>query len=379
MAQGHVGTNSKRPTQYVEGIYPTHIDRASQCYVWDTNGRRYIDFVGGLGSVILGYNHPKVNEAVKKQLSTGLVTGSFPSTIEVETAEMIQDMFPACEKIRFLKNGSDATDAAVRIARSVHKTGLVISEGYHGSTDFWTSLTPPAIGCKDVFYNNTYDPLMELKEEIFITEPVALDVSETRKKFLKNVKKKNNIIIHDEIITGCRFPEYSVHRSWQLEPDIVCLGKAIANGFALSVVGGKKEIMDAKEYFISKTFSGEAVSIAACNATLTELKRKSMNELWKYANIFMNKFNDICKDIDVSLEGYGTRGMLKVKNVNTALLMQECEKGGILFGKAFFYHFGHLESGTEEYVFNIISDAVYRIKLGAVKLEGKMPRDTFTR
>lgn len=380
-AQGYPGTNSKRSTQYPSNA-PQFLSKAQGPYVWDLNNRRYIDFVSSLGAIILGHNHPKVHEAVSAQLNTGYVSGTFPHPIEIETAEIIQDMFPACERIRFLKNGDDATRAAIRIARTTSflntKRSLVISEGYHGSSDLWTSLTPPAYGVKDMFHIAKYESDMELKNTIFITEPVLLDTSDERKLFLKKAKK-DSIVIYDEIITGCRVPQYSVHRWWDLKPDIVCLGKAIANGFPLSVVGGKKEIMDAKEYFISTTFSGEAVSIAACKATLLELKKKNMNDLCFYANRFQEKFNELCKGIGVSISGYGTRGSMDLTDPKVALFCQEAIKGGIIFGKAFFYHFGHYESGIEDYVFNILSDIVRKIELGKVKYEGELPVRPFVR
>lgn len=118
LAQGETGTNSRRASQFVKGVYPTHLERGQACYVWDWEGQRYIDFIGGLGSIILGYNHPKVTEAVTAQLQTGYVTGSLPSTLEVEVAELIQRLFPV-ERVRFLKNGDDATTGAVRIARAL--------------------------------------------------------------------------------------------------------------------------------------------------------------------------------------------------------------------------------------------------------------------
>lgn len=377
-AQGYCGTNSKRPTQYPANA-PTFFSRAQGPYVWDVDGKRYVDFVGALGAIILGHDHPKVTEAICKQLSTGYISGSLPHPIEIETAEMIQEMFPACEKIRFLKNGDDATRAAVRIARSLHSdgNGTVLSEGYHGSSDIWTQLTPPAIGVKDNFrITDRYPP--DHNPEILITEPVALDISDERKKLLSK-KLSQHITIFDEIITGCRVPELSVHKWWGLQPDIVCLGKAIANGFPLSVVGGKKEIMDAKEYFISTTFSGEAVSLAACKATLTELKTKSMKDLWYYANRFQTKFNELCGEIGVTIQGYGTRGKMDLTDPKVALFCQEACKAGLFFGKAFFYNFSHMESSVEDLVFNLLNDIVTQIRLGKCKYEGELPQKPFVR
>lgn len=385
-AQGFPGTNSKRSTQYPSNA-PKFLTKAQGPYVWDDQGKKYVDFVGGLGAIILGYNHHKVTEAVQAQLSTGYVSGSFPHPIEIETAELIQDMFPACEKIRFLKNGDDATTAAVRIARAYTDRADILSEGYHGSSDIWTSLTPPAIGIKDKFEITKGFEFFRSKLAGWIIEPIELDVSEKRQlevkyKFGERMPEKPNepgLIIFDEIITGCRVPQYSVHKWWEMKPDIVCLGKAIANGFPLSVVGGKKEIMDAKEYFISKTFSGEAVSLAACKATLTELKNKNMEDLFFYANRFQDKLNEMCKEIGVEIKGYGTRGSMDLTDPKVALFCQESLKAGLLFGKAFFFNFSHLESNIEDHVFPILYDIVNNIRLKKVTLEGAVPVKPFVR
>lgn len=376
-AQSQPGTNSKRASQYPQN-YPNFLTKAQGPYVWDLDGKKYIDFVGALGAIILGHNHPKVTEAVQAQLSTGYISGTFPHPIEIETAELIQEMFPACEKIRFLKNGDDATRAAVRIARAYTDATHIHSNGYHGSSDLWTSITPPAVGVKDEFFINR---ATQEQRACIILEPIHLSTNDSQKLSITEAFKikKNGLMIFDEIITGCRVPKFSIHKWWNLKPDIICLGKGIANGFPLSVVGGKAEIMDAKEYFISTTFSGEAISLAACKATLTELKLKSIDDLWFYANRFMNKFNEICAPINVKIEGYGTRGMMKLTESSTALFCQEALKGGLLFGKAFFFHFGHMEANIEEHVFNLVGDIVHRISQGSVKLEGRLPQESFVR
>lgn len=386
LAQGSCGTNSKRPSQYVRGVFPEYLHKASECYVWDLDNKRYIDFVGGLGTIILGYDHPKVREAVEKQLKTGYISGSMPTTLEVETAELISNMFPTCQRIRFLKTGSEACAAAVRIARAHTNKLYLKSDGYHGHNDIFTSLTPPALGVRDDF------KVVKIRNRTTfgnvaasIVEPFMLEDTDERKSELADesewIHSQNGMMIFDEVVTGCRVDGWSVATQVQdkIDVDIQVLGKAIANGFPLSVVGGKKDVMDSKEYFISSTFSGEAMSLAACKATLEELRTKSMKDLIFYAKRFRDNFNEMCKPINVEMRGYGTRGMLDITNYHTALLAQECCKGGILFGKAFFYHFGHLESGIEEYVFNIISDAVNKIKGGFLELEGDLPRETFAR
>lgn len=380
-AQGWPGCNSKRSSQQVSNA-PQFLVKAQGPYVWDNTGKKYIDFIGSLGTIILGHNHPKVTEAVQVQLSTGLVIGSMPSVLEIETAELIQEIFPAMERVRFLANGSDATDAAVRIARAHTDKDKVLSYDYHGSTDLWVSLTPPAFGVKDNFKIYQSDGI-ETNTACVILEPITLDVSEKQKDYLyhwsKVCEQEKSMLVFDEIITGCRVPSLSVHKWWNLKPDLVALGKAIGNGYPISCIGGKKEVMNSKEYFISKTHSGNTIALAACKATLTELKLKNSEELFFYAQRFQNKFNEICKNIGVSIQGYGTRGSMDLTNPKVALFCQEALKAGMLFGKAFFFNFSHLENHIEDYIFDLIFDIVSSIQSGKVSYEGDLPIKPFVR
>lgn len=118
LAQGETGTNSKRPSAYVEEIYPTHVVKGVGCYLYDTEGKKYVDFVSGLGTNLLGYDHPKVVEAVCEQARKG-ASFTLPHYLEVEVAEKIVSMVPAIEKVRFVKNGDDSTTNAARIARAL--------------------------------------------------------------------------------------------------------------------------------------------------------------------------------------------------------------------------------------------------------------------
>lgn len=118
LAQGHTGTNSKRHTAYVSSV-PSHLVRGEKCYVIDAWGNKYIDFVGALGANLLGYNHPRVSEAAKTAIDLGGPSFSLPHPIEIELAEKISRLIPMAESVRFMKNGTDSTTAAVRISRAL--------------------------------------------------------------------------------------------------------------------------------------------------------------------------------------------------------------------------------------------------------------------
>jgi glutamate-1-semialdehyde aminotransferase len=373
MAQGCTGTNSKRPSQYTSA-HPTHIVRGEDCYIWDDKGNRYIDFVCSLGANILGHQNQKVDEAVRGQIRQGVLF-SMPTPLELEVAEMIANLVPSIQKVRFLKTGSEACAAALRFARAYTKQPFVESLGYHGWHDEFTALTEPAAGVPRAagFVNNENFP-----PGIVILEPAHLNINESIRKEVYDITK-DRITIFDEIITGFRVPDFTISKMWSMTPDITCLGKCIANGYPLALIGGRKEVMDNPDVFVSSTYSGEAISLAACKATINEIKTRSLKDLFFYANKFKDDFNNLTQDIGVKLQGYGTRGMFDVTHTNTALLLQEAAKAGIFFGKAFFYSFAHMEKGVDEYVLNCIADIVTKIRLSSVKIEGDRPVETFVR
>lgn len=383
MAQGRTGTTSKDASQYIGGVYPTHAAEASRCYLIDSDGHRYIDFIGALGAISLGYGNEKVTEAACRQARKG-ASFSLPHTIEVEVAEILNNLIPTGEKWRFFKNGRDTSDAAVRVARLYTKRDYIYSNGYHGSSDLWTSLTPPALGVKDEFRIRSFRDLSEINwhdAAAVIIEAIALDDSLEYQEWLKKLRHEckihGTLFIADEIITGFRHPRWTVSNAWGLDPDIILLGKGMANGYPLSAMGGKKEVIDCGEWFFSTTFSGEAVSLAACKATIEELATKSFDDLIFYGKRLQAKLNTLIDG--VHFEGYGTRCMLNVSHPNTQLLMQEACRSRILFGKAFFFNFSHLEENVEKIVMSTLEPIADKIKSGRMKLDGLPPKEVFKR
>lgn len=372
-------TNSKRAQSFVKGVFPTHLTRGRGCYVWDTQGNKYIDFIAGLGSNLLGYAHPEISEAIVKQAALGS-TLSLGTPLEVECAEKVKEMFPFVEKVRFLKTGSDACSAAIRIARASTRRGWIQSEGYHGWHDEFVSLTPPANGIpNDDYYIDRYHPENGVSgDAAVIIEPIMTDMSQRRIAELKELRKKcteiKTLLIFDEVITGLRFPNYSVAQEYNIIPDIICLGKALGGGMPISVVGGKANIMES-DYFVSSTFAGETLSLAASLKTMQLLQTKyKMDHLWEKGAQFLFRFNEIWRD-GLTLEGYPTRSILKGEELTKALFMQECCKAGILMGTSLFFTFPHIDLMDE--VLSAFSDILRRIRLKEVKLEGDLPIKPF--
>lgn len=377
IAQNYL-TNSKRPQSLIMGVYPTHLKKGQGCFVWDHDGKKYVDFITGLGTNLLGYANETVNEAVRAAIQDGNVL-SLGSHHELETAELLKQHFPFVDAWKFLKTGTEACMAAVRIARAATGRSKVLSSGYHGHSDGFISLTEPAYGVPK-------DPNIEiLAEQIdetiaaVIVEPVITDFSDSRVAYLRDLRsrcdKVGALLIFDEIITGFRFPKFSVSSFTGILPDLICLGKAMANGFPLAAVGGKYHVMNGNEYFVSSTYASCADALAACRAVCTLLhKTFKLEELWRDGEQFQKAFNELWPD-KIWIEGYPTRGIFRGDEMARALFMQEACYAGILFGPSPWYNFPLSKIGMD--LIPTLREVIDKIRRGGVELKGLPPQSPF--
>ncbi len=381
IAQGYL-TNSKNPQCFIKGVYPTHIIKAKGCYLYDQRDNMFTDYICGLGSNLFGYANPLINNVAISELNKG-ISLSLATRTEVHAAEAIKETF-LVDRVKFLKTGTEACMASLKIARNYTGRNVVLSEGYHGWDPEFTSLTPPASGCNPQVYIHKLESINQINEDIaaVIVEPVQLDYSLERRRYLNQLRKKctetGTVLIFDEIITGCRYKKLSVSKAYGIVPDILLLGKAIAGGFPLSVVCGKKELMDDKNYFVSSTFAGENMSLAACIKVLSMLRTDQdyqIDDLWRYGEDFQIEFNAYAPE-KIHLTGYPTRGRFVGDENFIHVFWQEAVKAGILFGPSFFLNFAHREImyKTLQHVKDIFNKMEYRMPA----LEGEKPCPPFT-
>ena len=286
-------TFSKSLTQYPRGVSPFFIERGQGSRVWDVDDNEYIDFVNGLLAVSLGYNDPDVNAAVSAQLGHG-VTFSLPHRLEMEVAERLVEVVPAAEMVRFGKNGTDATSAAVRLARAHTGRAHVAVCGYHGWQDWYIGSTSRNLGVPDatraLTHRFNYNDASSL-EAVFDENPdsVAAVIMEPMNLhwpadgFLEAVRDiahdHGALLIFDEIITGCRFALGGAQTVFGVTPDLCTFGKGLANGLPLSAVMGRRDVMRLmEEVFLSGTFGGETLALAAAMAVLDKLQREPVIE-----------------------------------------------------------------------------------------------------
>jgi len=402
-------TFSKGPTQYVQGVAPVFLARANGSHVWDVDGNEYIDFPMALGPIILGHCYPAVDEAVKRQMAYGTAF-SLPHPLEVEVAQRLVEMIPCAEMARFGKNGSDATAGAVRLARAYTGKELIACCGYHGWQDWYIGCTTfnrgVPVAVQQLIRTFEYNNIESLKR-IFaehpnqaaavILEPVG--VVEPQGEFLQQVreltKREGCLLIFDEVITGFRLARGGAQEYFGVVPDLACFGKAMANGHPLSAVVGPREIMKVfEEIFFSFTFGGEALSLAAAQATMKEIAEKEViAHLWEQGGWLKDGTNVLAREFGleqfvrclglpprtvVSFFDESGRESLLIKS----LFQQECLKRGVLFSGGHNLCFSHTASDidTTLRVYRSALELVARaIQDGRVRerLEGEPVRAVF--
>jgi glutamate-1-semialdehyde aminotransferase/spore coat polysaccharide biosynthesis protein SpsF (cytidylyltransferase family) len=308
-------TFSKAPTQFVKGVSPTFLSHAKGSHVWDVDGNEYIDYINALGPTILGNDDAAVSEAVIRQVRAGAIF-SLPHPLEVELAELLCELIPCAEMVRYGKNGSDATAGAVRVARAFTKREKVACSGYHGWQDWFIGTTTRNAGVPGSVQELTkpfaYNDLHSL-ERIFhenrgeiacvIMEPVG--VVEPLPGFLQGVRelcdRNGALLVFDEVVTGFRVHLGGAQTLYGVSPDLACFGKGMGNGFPISAVVGRRDVMATMdEVFFSFTFGGDAIGLAAALATIRELQSKPViAHLWAQGERLKDGYNALAKHFRV--------------------------------------------------------------------------------
>ena len=277
-------TGSKR----VEALYgspdavgPTHFQQAVGCRVIDVDGNEYIDCTMALGSVALGYAEPNVTRAVVDAVAAGNISG-LSYFREVDLAERLCGVIPCADKVQFLKTGAEAIAAAVRIARTYTSRDVVIGAGYFGWLDWCADETAGVPqGTKAAFRRVVWDDIPALEQAVsdvgsrlaaIVIEPVVerLPSVEWIARARELATSAGAVLIFDEIKTGFRLKTGGYQAYADVMPDLAAFGKAMANGFPLSMVCGHREVMDAaRKTWISSTLASEATALAAASAVLS--------------------------------------------------------------------------------------------------------------
>jgi glutamate-1-semialdehyde 2,1-aminomutase len=350
-------TFSKSRIQYPAGVSPLFIDKANGTYVWDVDGNRYIDLVNSLAAITIGYKNKKIDNSVRKQMKKGSIF-SLPGILEAEVAELIIETVPSAEMVRFAKNGSDVTTAAIRLSRAVTGKDEIAFCGYHSWQDWYIGSTsmnkgvPTAVSkLSHRFQYNNIESLRKIFDDrpnkiaAVILEPMTSEYPKNN--FLSDVKdlakKNSSILIFDETITGYRYSIGGAQLEFDVTPDLTTLGKGIANGYPLSAIVGRREIMkEIESIFFSGTFGGELLSLAAAKTVIQmHLNFDVIGHIASVGSkiaLELQKIIDSCKMVEfLHISGHPTWKFLNWggnEKFNTQIIktyfMQEMFKRGIL-------------------------------------------------
>jgi glutamate-1-semialdehyde 2,1-aminomutase len=348
-------TVSKSRISFTPGLAPLYGNMAKGCRIWDIDGNEYVDLVNSLAAVTLGYSDPEINEAVIAQVPRG--TGiSLSHPIELEVAEKICSLVPSAEMVRFGKNGSDATSAAVRIARAYTGRDNVIVCGYHGWHDWYIGTTPRGLGVpKDVSNLAESVPYNDLSavETLMKANPTAAMIVEPMNTtwpeigYLQGLRdlcdKYGALLIFDETITGFRFARGGAQEYFGVLPDLSCFGKGLANGYPISAVtGSKKYMLMLEKVFFSGTFGGELLSLTAANVTLDRIaKTSAIADLASIGDSLADRVSKVIQENELQdylkLEGHPSWKFLiwsssvgEIVDELKALFLQEMSNNGVL-------------------------------------------------
>jgi len=411
---------SKRSEMFLPDQWPSYFRRAKGVKVWDLDGNSYIDMsYMGIGACVLGYADSDVNRAVKKVVDQGSMC-TLNSPEEVELAELLLQLDPWAEQVRFARSGGEAMAIAVRIARGFTKKDTVAFCGYHGWYDWYLAanladdknldgqllkgLKPLGVprGLKGTAIPFNYNKIDELKNivknnniGVIVMEPVR--EHEPKKGFLNDVqeiaRKIGAVLIFDEVTSGFRMRVGGVYPLYGGKPDIVVYGKAMGNGFPISAVVGKKNIMDiAQESFISSTMWTERVGPAAALATIRKMQTDNVPQhLVMVGKLITKEWQQSAKVHGLNIQTFGipvlptfTFDYGKDNQALHTLFNQEMLKRGYLTTKSVYVSWSHTEKHVKDYfvqvdeVFGIIKKALETSSIDKL-LEGPVVHTGFQR
>lgn len=397
-------TYSKSYRYFSKGYAPSYMDHGDGCRMYDVDGNEFIDFMCALGPITIGYNDPTVNDAVIKQVNK-FASASLQSELEVELAEKICEIIPCAEMVRFVKNGGDATTAAVRLARAFTGRDIVLMSGYHGMHDWSVGASannkgvPVAVRnlTKNFVYNDLEDlekKLQEFEVAAVILEPIQSNGP--KEGYLEGVKelahKYGAILIFDEVVSGFHYALGGAQELFGVSPDLVSFGKGMGNGYPISAVAGRRDLLEqiSEGVFISTTFGGDSIAMAASLATLKLLEKPGYYEhINKIGTMILNGIQEkidkyqLADVVSVSgmpahggvaFEGHGSLSYLDIQSIYS----QEMLKKGIYVFAIYFLNQHHTEKEVQQYLdatdaaFAQIKKAIEQDSLDGILFGGKV-------
>lgn len=381
---------SKRPEMFAPGLWPAYAREARGCEVIDLDGRRFIDMTtSGIGSCLLGYADPDVTAAVQRRIARGSMC-SLNAAEEVELADLLIEIHPWAEQVRFARSGGESMAIATRIARASTKRDKIAFCGYHGWSDWYLAANLKPDGASDDLHGHllpglaptgvprglagtalpfTYNRLEELEQIVTRHghELAAVVMEPTRSAdpqpgFLEGVRELCNrcgaALVFDEISSGWRMHLGGVHMKYGVEPDIAVFAKAISNGHPMAAIIGRRRVMDAAQTsFISSTYWTEAVGPTAALATIRKLRQVNIaahtNRIGNLMREGWQALSQRC-NLPVKVSGHAPLLHLSFDHEHAAalstLFTARMLDQGFLAGSGFYPSFAHTGQHISDYL-----------------------------
>ena len=366
---------SKRPEMFLPKKWPTYFKKTKNCYVWDLKNKKYIDMIFAVGTNVLGYGNERVNKAVLKTIKDGNLS-TLNTYDEVRLAEELLKLNKWADMAKFARTGGEANTIAIRIARaSNNKKPNVAVCGYHGWHDWYlASNIKDKKNLNNHLANNVKIAGVDkkLKDSIFLFKYndfsrleyllknknigiVKMEVERNIKPlndFLKKVriltKKYKAILIFDECTSGFRQSMGGLYKEYNVVPDMITYGKALGNGYAITAILGKKEVMQsAQDTFLSSTFWSERIGFAAALETLKYMKKNKTYLTIKKIGLFIKKsWAKLAKRNNIEIEIFGIDSIPQFKfkknhNILKTFVTSEMLKKNILATNVIYVSLAH--------------------------------------
>lgn len=377
---------SKRPEQFLPDLWPAYYKKAKGCEIWDLDGNKYTDMsYMGVGACTLGYADPDVNTAVNTVVREGNMS-TLNSPEEVELAELLLQLHPWADMVRYARGGGDAMAIAVRIARVATKKDIVLFSGYHGWHDWYLSanianenaldgkllkgLDPAGVprnlkGTSYPFYYNNIQQFLDLINNY--GKQIGAVVAETVRNIqpepgffeilIEETQKRNIPLIFDEVSSGFRTNTGGAHLLMDVEPDMAVFAKGMSNGYPMAAVIGKSWVMDAAQSsFISSTYWTERIGPAAAIASIRKmLKYKAQDHMMKVGKMVIDGWKDLSDkyNLNLSMNSFYPLGHFEFPDNKLelkTLFTQEMLKKGFLATNSFYACFAHKENHVRLYL-----------------------------
>ncbi len=419
---GGTGLLSKRPEMFGAPNWPVYYSRCAGSEVWDMNGRRYIDFAGGIGAVLIGYADPDINAAVQRQVRQGNYC-TLVNPIETALAEKLLQLHPWAGKVKYARGGGEAMTMAIRIARAFTKKTGVVFCGYHGWHDWYLASNlsdsgaldshllpglapegvPPGLVITAVpFRYNDYDSFGEAIRKIgpdlaaVVMEPVRSQepTNDFLQKIEQQARRLGAVFIVDEVTSGFRYGFPGASSRLGIEPDIAVYAKALSNGYPFAAVIGKKQIMEGGERsFISSSYWTDGIGTAAANAALDKMLRLNIyEEVWNKGLRFMSALQNLISQFPqcrLELSGMPSSptlsfGLSEQTPVAKAVFIRKMVDRGFLVSSTFYLMYAHEDRHIEDLMRalqEVLSEMEFTISDGTLarESEGKQTATGFAR